>query len=69
MQPQDQPVAGEAIAEFEAEASAALASAPDLAALDEAERLAFRSKKSRFAEMYQTLASLAPEKRPEAGRL
>lgn len=68
MQRLGQPVPGEEIAEFEAEAAAALGSASDLAALEEAERLAFRSKKSRFAEMYQTLASLAPESRPEAGR-
>ena len=60
--------AGE-IAELEAEASAALEGAADLGALDEAERVTFRSKKSRFAQMYQGLGSIAPEERPHVGRL
>jgi len=57
------------IAELEAEASAELAGAVDLAALEEAERIAFRSKRSRFAEMYRRLGSMAPEDRREVGRL
>ena len=60
--------AGE-IAQLEAEATAALEGAADLAALDECERVAFRSKKSRFAEMYQKLGSTAPEERRVLGRL
>jgi len=60
--------AGE-IAQLEAEATAALESAADLAALDECERAAFRSKRSRFAEMYQKLGSTAPEDRRVLGRL
>jgi phenylalanyl-tRNA synthetase alpha chain len=60
--------AGE-IAQLEAEATAALESAADLAALDECERAAFRSKRSRFAEMYQKLGSTAPEDRRVIGRL
>ena len=57
------------IAELEAEAVAALGQAGDLAELDEAERVAFRSKKSRFAELYQRLGSMSPEERRETGRL
>jgi phenylalanyl-tRNA synthetase alpha chain len=57
------------IGELEAEATAALKSAPDLAALEECERVSFRSKRSRFAEMYQKLGSLGPEERPGVGRL
>ncbi|MGA3352946.1 MAG: phenylalanine--tRNA ligase subunit alpha [Acidimicrobiales bacterium] len=56
------------IAEIEAEAAVALRGASDLAALDEGERVAFRSKKSRFAALYQQLGSLAPEERREMGR-
>ena len=48
----------EEIAEVEAEATAALETAADLGALDEAERVAFRSRGSRFAEMYQRLRSM-----------
>jgi len=57
------------IAELEAEAVAALGQAGDLAELDEAERVAFRSKKSRFAELYQRLGSMSPEERRATGRL
>jgi phenylalanyl-tRNA synthetase alpha chain len=57
------------IAELEAAATAALEQAGDLAALDEGERVAFRSKKSRFAEMYQRLGSMPPDQRRAAGRL
>ncbi len=57
------------IAELEAAATAALEQAGDLAALDEGERVAFRSKKSRFAEMYQRLGSMPPDQRRVAGRL
>ncbi len=60
--------AGE-IAQLEAEATAALEGAADLAALDECERVAFRSKRSRFAEMYQKLGSTVPEERRVTGRL
>ena len=59
----------EEIAQIEAEAMAALEGAGDLAALEESERLAFRSKKSRFAEMYQKLGSFEPEERKAVGRL
>jgi phenylalanyl-tRNA synthetase alpha chain len=77
MQSQDPPIqsgvvtidAPRAIAELEAAATAALGGSADLATLDEAERVAFRSKKSRFAEMYQRLGSMAPEERREVGRL
>jgi phenylalanyl-tRNA synthetase alpha chain len=77
MQPQDPPMrsgvetidAPRAIAELEAAATAALGGSADLATLDEAERVAFRSKKSRFAEMYQQLGSMAPEERRDVGRL
>jgi phenylalanyl-tRNA synthetase alpha chain len=57
------------IAELEAEAVAALGQAGDLGELDEAERVAFRSKKSRFAELYQRLGSMSPEERRATGRL
>ena len=57
------------ISELEAEASAALEQAGDLTALDESERVTFRSKKSRFAELYQRLGLMSPEERREAGRL
>ena len=57
------------IAALEAEATAALKGASDLAALEEAERTFFRSKKSRYAEMYQQLGSMAPEARREVGRM
>ena len=57
------------IAELEAAATAALEQAGDLAALDEGERVAFRSRKSRFAEMYQRLGSMPPDQRRVAGRL
>jgi len=57
------------IAELEAEAKAALEGAADLVALDESERATFRSKRSRFAEMYQQLGSMPPEERRTAGRL
>jgi phenylalanyl-tRNA synthetase alpha chain len=57
------------IAELEAEAVAALEQAHDLAELDERERVAFRSKKSRFAELYQRLGSMSPEQRRETGRV
>ena len=57
------------IAELEAEATAALVGASDLSDLEERERLAFRSKRSRFAEMYQQLGSIPPEQRRELGRL
>ncbi len=77
MEPQDQPTQGgmvttdpaDEIAEVEAEATAALEAAADLGALDEAERVAFRSRGSRFAEMYQRLGSMALEDRREVGRL
>lgn len=77
MEPQDKPneggvvttdPAGE-IAELEAEATAALEVAADLPALEEAERVAFRSKRSRYSEMHQRLGSMAPEQRREVGRL
>jgi phenylalanyl-tRNA synthetase alpha chain len=57
------------ISELEAEASAALEQAGDLTALDESERVTFRSKKSRFAELYQRLGLMSPAERREAGRL
>ncbi len=57
------------IAQLEAEATAALEGATDLAALEECERVAFRSKRSRFSEMHQNLGSIAPEKRRVLGRL
>jgi len=57
------------IGELETEATAALKSAPDLAALEESERVCFRSKRSRFAEMYQKLGSLGPEERRGVGRM
>ena len=57
------------IAELEAKAVAALEQAHDLAELDERERVAFRSKKSRFAELYQRLGSMSPEQRRETGRV
>ena len=57
------------IAELEVEAVAALEQAHDLAELDERERVAFRSKKSRFAELYQRLGSMSPEQRRETGRV
>jgi phenylalanyl-tRNA synthetase alpha chain len=57
------------IAELEAEATAALEGASDLASLEECERVAFRSKRSRFAEMYQALGSKEPEERRQVGRL
>ena len=59
----------ELIADIESEATAALASAGDLAELDERERVAFRSKKSRYAELYQQLGSMEPDRRREVGRL
>ena len=59
----------EEMAQLEAEATAALERAGDLAALDECERVAFRSKRSRFAEMYQKLGSSPPEERRVLGRL
>ena len=59
----------EEIALLEAEATAALEGALDLAALEESERAAFRSKRSRFAEMYQALGSKEPEERRVVGRL
>ncbi len=59
----------EEIAVLEAAASAALKGALDLASLEECERVAFRSKRSRFAEMYQALGSKGPEERRLAGRL
>ncbi|HME24986.1 MAG TPA: phenylalanine--tRNA ligase subunit alpha [Acetobacteraceae bacterium] len=77
MQPQDQPAEvgvvttdpAEEIAELEAEATARLSEAVDLASLEEAERVAFRSKRSRFAEMYQRLGSMEPTERRQVGRL
>jgi phenylalanyl-tRNA synthetase alpha chain len=57
------------IAEIEAEAAAALSSAADLAALEEAEREAFRSKRSRFSTLYQQLGSMPPDQRRDVGRL
>jgi phenylalanyl-tRNA synthetase alpha chain len=60
--------AGE-MAKLEAEATAALTLTADLASLEEAERVAFRSKRSRFAELYQQLGSMAPAQRRETGRL
>jgi phenylalanyl-tRNA synthetase alpha chain len=54
---------------LEAEATAALAHAGDLSSLEQVERTAFRSKKSRFAELYQQLGSMAPKERRETGRL
>jgi phenylalanyl-tRNA synthetase alpha chain len=60
--------AGDEIAQLEAEATAGLESAVDLASLEECERTAFRSKKSRFAEMYQKLGSVEPSRRKELGR-
>ncbi len=57
------------ISDLEAEASAALEQAGDLTALDESERVTFRSKKSRFAELYQRLGLMSPAERREAGRL
>jgi phenylalanyl-tRNA synthetase alpha chain len=59
----------EEIAELEAEATAALEGATDLVSLEERERVAFRSRRSRFAEMYQKLGSKAPEERRVLGRL
>jgi len=56
------------IAELEAKATAALEGAADLAALDEAERVAFRSRSSRFARMYQKLGSMEFEERRDVGR-
>jgi phenylalanyl-tRNA synthetase alpha chain len=76
MAPQDQTVGGvlttdpsSQIAALEAEATAAFEQATDLAALEEAERTTFRSKRSRFAELRQQLGSLPPEERREPGRL
>jgi phenylalanyl-tRNA synthetase alpha chain len=57
------------MAKLEAEATAALTLTADLASLEEAERVAFRSKRSRFAELYQQLGSMAPAQRRETGRL
>ena len=57
------------IAEIEAEATAALSSAADLAALEEAEREAFRSKRSRSSTLYQQLGSMPPDQRRDVGRL
>jgi len=57
------------IAEIEAEATAALEAVTDLAALEECEREAFRSKRSRFSSMYQQLGSMTPDQRREIGRL
>jgi len=76
MTPPDLPIEGRdmtgdislQIAQLEAEAKAALETAPELSVLEERERTAFRSKKSRFAEMYQRLGSMEPEARREAGR-
>ncbi len=55
------------LAEIEAEAVAAVAAAADLAALEEAERLAL-GKRSRFSLLYQQLGQLAPAGRKEAGQ-
>lgn len=59
----------EEMAQLEADATAALAGAGDIAQLDERERVAFRSKRSRFAEMYQKLGSTPPDERRVLGRL
>lgn len=59
----------EEIQQIEAEATAALKTAADLEALEECERLSFRSKKSRFAAIYQELGSCEPEERRELGRM
>ena len=76
MTPPDQPLEGDVvtvehsakIAELESEATAALEQATDLTALEDSERLFFRSKRSRFAELYQKLGSMASEERREVGR-
>ncbi|MGD1011977.1 MAG: phenylalanine--tRNA ligase subunit alpha [Acidimicrobiales bacterium] len=57
------------IRQIEAEATAALTAATDLETLEESERLAFRSKKSRFAAIYQQLGSCEPAERRELGRM
>jgi phenylalanyl-tRNA synthetase alpha chain len=57
------------IAELEAAATGALKRAADLDELDEAERMMFRSKKSRFAEQYRRLGSMRPSERRDLGRL
>ncbi len=77
MEPQDQPTEvgvvttdpAEEIAELEAEATALLSEAVDLASLEEAERVAFRSGRSRFAEMHKRLGSMPPDERRQVGRL